>query len=57
MADKNIFNELDSVANSFTLNYILGKIIGVIKVYRSGFIDMKTALERIEEIVDSIEDI
>jgi len=55
MTDKNIFNELDSITDSFTLNYILGKIIGVIKVYKRGFIDMKTALERIEEIVNSID--
>jgi len=56
MSDENFIKEIDSIADIYTLNLIIGKIKGVIINYRKGFIDMESALLRIEKIINSIDD-
>jgi len=56
MSDENFIKEIDSIADIYTLNLIIGKIKGVIINYKKGFIDMESALLRIEKIINSIDD-
>jgi len=51
-----LLKKLIQFADIYTLNLIIGKIKGVIINYRKGFIDMESALLRIEKIINSIDD-